>query len=244
MPELNLKPSSKGVMVLVIVAVVILFSCVLGYIGAAGKLKTATDLLEKKERVVAESKQIAQKLEKSRLDYLDACSQVRYLESSLSTRDYVPTLLKQLEALGKSVNLKVLGVRPEQASVQPQSRSLSSGANASEGNVEEASKTKGAKAQTAKPKPYNELKISLEVQGNYTNVLDFLYRLTTFPKIIAVNALEMSPGKDVGGAGSPTLIVKMTVTAFILREDGRSRGAEPASSGSASTKGGGRNEAG
>ena len=48
MPALNLKPSSKGVTVLIIVAVLILFGCVLAYVAASGKLQTATEELKKK----------------------------------------------------------------------------------------------------------------------------------------------------------------------------------------------------
>jgi Tfp pilus assembly protein PilO len=220
MPALSLKPSSKGVTVLVIVAVVILFGCVLAYVGAAGKLKTATDELAKKEKVVTESKQIALKLEKSRLDYFDARSQVRYLESSVSSRDYVPTLLKQIERLGKSVNLKVLGVRPQEVDNKRASRSVTSGAKAAEGKVEEAGKRTDSKTAAApKPNPYDELKINLEVEGSYMNAMNFLYRLTTFPKIIAVNRMEMSPGREAFALNSPKLSIKMTVTAFVLKEE-------------------------
>jgi Tfp pilus assembly protein PilO len=220
MPALSLKPSSKGVTVLVIMAVVILFGCVLAYVGAAGKLKTATDELAKKERLVNESKQIAQKLEKSRLDYFEACSQVRYLESSVSSRDYVPTLLKQIERLGKSVNLKVLAVRPQEGNKKGGARSVTSGAKAAEGNVESASKEKnGQAASAAKTKPYDELTISLEVEGSYMNALSFLYRLTTFPKIVSVSRMEMAPSKNALALMSPRLSIKMTVTAFVLKEN-------------------------
>lgn len=246
MPPLSLKPSSKGVTVLIIVAVLILFGCVLGYVGAAGRLKTATDELARKEKTVTESKQIAQKLEKSRLDYFDACSQVRYLESSVSSRDFVPTLLKQIERLGKSVNLKVLAVRPQRTDDNSSPRSVSSGAKAAEGKVEEAGKTKDGKPVAApKPSPYDELKIDLEVEGSYMNAMNFIYRLTTFPKIIAVNKMEMSPGREAFMLNSPKLSIKMTVTAFVLKEEQR-QPAPAASSGrsAAAVHGGTRHEAG
>jgi Tfp pilus assembly protein PilO len=221
MAALSLKPSSKGVTVLIIVAVLVLFGCVLGYVGAAGKLKKNTDELAQKQKVVNESKKIALKLEKSRLDYFEACSQVRYLESSVSSRDYVPTLLKQIERLGKSVNLTVAGVRPEQVEKKASERSVTSGRKASEGNVEDASRqvSDNNSSRTKKVDPYDEIKVELDVEGSYMNALNFMYRLTTFPKIIAVNKIEMSPSKESVVLSSPRLKIKMTVTAFLLKED-------------------------
>lgn len=226
MPAVSLKASSKGVTALIVIAALILFGCVLTYLAAAGKVKAAVAELEQKQKKVEESRQIAQKLERSKLDYLDARSQVRYLESSVSTQDFVPTLLKQLEHLGRSVNLNVLGVRPQPAPVAVAPRSISSGAKASEGNVQAASQPKsGAAANggatgtsaTQQPKPYEELKINLEVEGRYMNALDFLYKLTSFPKIIAVDSVEMSPQESLV-ATSPILTMKLTVTAFVLKD--------------------------
>jgi len=105
MAALSLKATPKGVTALIITAVLILFGCVLGYLAAAGKLSSALSEMEAKAKSVDESREIAQKLEASKLAYLDARSQVRYLEASVSTQEYVPTLLKQLEQLGRSVNL-------------------------------------------------------------------------------------------------------------------------------------------
>ncbi len=223
MPAVNLRASSKGVTALMIVAAVILFGCVLGYLAAAGKIRSATAELKSKEKEVAESRQIAQKLEKSKLDYLDARSQVRCLEASVSTQDYIPTLLKQIEHLGRSVNLTVRGVRPAPPPVVNKPRSLSSGAKASEGNVEDASKREGGTGQAATPTkkapdPYEELKVDIEVEGRYMHALDFLYKLTSFPKIIAVNSIDMSPACSTATMSSPTLNMKMNITAFVLKD--------------------------
>jgi Tfp pilus assembly protein PilO len=223
MPAASLKASSKSVTALIVVAAVVLFGCLLTYVAAAGKIKAAVAELERKEKEVAESRLMAQKLEKSKLDYLDARSQVRNLEASVSTKEYVPTMLKQLEHLGRSVNLKVLSVRPAPAPKTTASRSISSGAKASEGNVEAASKPKsgeaGGQAVKKPAQPYTELKVDLEIEGRYMNALDFLYKLTSFPKIVAVNAVEIQPESDKAAIGAPRLTVKMNATAFVLKDD-------------------------
>lgn len=233
MPAVSLRASSKGVTVLMIVAALILFGCVLTYLAAAGKVKAATAELERKEKEVSESRQIAQKLEKSKLDFLDARSQVRCLEASVSTQNYVPTMLKQIEHLGRSVNLKVLGVRPAPPKVTNQPRSIKSGASASEGNVEAASKPKDAAAEgdaAPPPAPYDELKVDIEVEGRYMHTLDFLYKLTSFPKIIAVNSVDMSPA-SVTGTASPILNMKLNLTAYVLKDQAPARAGATAANG-------------
>jgi Tfp pilus assembly protein PilO len=221
MAQISLKSSSKGVTVLIIIAIVIFFGCTLGYLAVAGKLKGTAAEMQAKERKVTQGKEIAQKLEESKLDYLDARSQIRFLESSVATSAYVPTLLKQLESLGKSVNLNVIGIRPEAPKKQPGARKLSSGAQAANGNIEAAS---GQNAQTnsqsaKKPaQPYDELNIDIEVEGKYMNALDFIYKLTSFPKIIAIKSVQMGPGSGEV-VSSPLLNIKMSITAYVLKDD-------------------------
>ena len=213
MAPINLKPSSKGVTMLIIVAAVLFVGCVLGYVAAAGKLNSASKQLAAKTKEVNESEQIAQKLEKSKLEYLDAGSQLRYLESSVSTQAYVPTLLKQLEYLGKSTNLKVLGVKPEKPKPKPIAAAPSS--TSSTGATPPADET----ATKEVPKPYDELTVEVEAEGNYMNVLDFIYKLTSFPKIMLVNNVDVAPLSQTQGIGSPKLNVKMNVTAFVFKSE-------------------------
>ncbi len=140
------------------------------------------------------------------------------MESNVTTYSYVPTLLKQLEQVGESANVKVIGVRPEQSKEKSGTRKLSSGAQAANGNIEGASQTNTSSENKQTPsKPYDELSIAVEIQSTYMNALDFIYRLTRFPKVIAVNSVEMAP-VDTEFAGSPTLNVKMKITAYIIKE--------------------------
>lgn len=223
-------------MALIIVAVAIFFGCVLAYLGAAGKLNGVAAELKAKQQRVADSRKTVQSLEASRLNYLDTRAQIRCLESSVSTQAYVPTLLRQLEHLGKSVQLRVVSVRPQAEPMQT-TRSINSGAQAADGNVEAASQEKAAGTSGAKvaEKPYKELKIDLEVEGCYMNTLDFLYRLTSFPKIVAVNAVDISPASSMGQVRkSPTLKIKINMTAFVFKDEGTGAdmGAVPASAAS------------
>ena len=247
----NLKSTSKSVTALIILAVILFFGCILAYMAAAGKLKSAAAQLTESKEQASSAKGIIQKLEKSRLDYLDAKSQLRCLETSISTKDYVPTMLKQLEHMGTSVNLKVLGVRPQNLPHAIPVRKMSSGADAASGNVTSASEQKPGIETADKEKPvapYDELKVDLEVEGRYMSALDFLYKLTSFPKIVAVNSIEISPiASSLFSPSSPNLSIKINVTAFVFKDESKteanaSKGA--AVSENPATKGGTGNEAG
>jgi Tfp pilus assembly protein PilO len=222
MAAFNLKASAKLVTILAVTAAFVLFATVLMYLAMAGKLNSATSEMRSKTRQLAESRSIADKLETTKLAYLDARSQVRFLEASVSTQEFIPTLLKQIEHLGKSVNLKVVGVRPSLEQLKgPAKRTLSSSKQASEGNLEGASKSESSKEAGSgrRSKPYDELQINVQVEGKYMDLLDFLYRLTTFPKIVAVDSVEITPlSTRFQTAGSPQLSMKLMLTAFILKD--------------------------
>lgn len=252
MAAISLKPSYRGVVALIVIAGLLFFGCVMAYMAAAGKLNAAAKELKQKEQEVEAGKQMAQKLEQTKLDYMDTRSQLRYLEASVSKQAYVPTLLKQIEHLGKSVNMKVIGVRPAVVDPEMERRSIKSGKNASEGKVDEASKTKSSsdsKCEKKKEAPYNELNIKLEATGKYMSTLDLIYKLTSFPKIIAVNKVQMSPlvNSVPDFNSSPKLKVELDVTAFVFKERDKPapfKKAEPAAITGKADSGRGKNEAG
>lgn len=231
----NLKPSSKLVTGLIIVTVCLFFGCVLVYMVAASKVKAVNAELMNAQKQVKEAKNMVKKREESRLNFLDSQSQLRFLESSVTTQAYIPTMLKQIEHLGKSNNLRVIAVRPQAAPAEPPTRRLSSGAQAAEGNVDKAGQqSSGSTGQGApKPvvKPYDELRVDIELEGKYMNALDFLYKLTAFPKIIAVNTIQMSPAASRDVVATPNLGIKLSITAFVLKESNKSARAKAVNAG-------------
>lgn len=248
MASVNLKPSSKGVMALIIAAVVIFVGCVLEYVALSGKMGSASAELKAKQQKVTESKEIALKLEKSRLDYQDTLSQLRFLEAAVSTEAYVPTLLKQLEGLSKSVNLKVSSIEPAKKEDKPVKKPTPKLSNAADApGVGDSTTTSVAKVE--KTAPYDERNITVEFEGKYTNVLDFLYKVTSFPKVLAVKTVSIQPRDNMMSYKSaPILKVKMEFTSFLLKkEESASKPSSPttpASNVSAASKGRTKNEAG
>jgi len=221
MAKIALKPNKKSITLLIILAAAIFFGCVLSYMAMAGKVKGVMAELDSKQKQVESGKQMAESLAESKLAYFDARAEIRNLESSVSTQKYVPTLLKQLENLGKSVDLKVSGVRPAAALAPPPPRKLSSSKKASEGDMEGAGETRSgeepAEGQETQ-QPYDELLIELDLHGEYMDTLAFLHKLTSFPKIIAVNNVMVSPSGPTPTFISPELSIRMNVTAFVFKD--------------------------
>lgn len=118
---------------------------------------------------------------------LKQCSdRLAHLELSVPDFAYVPTLLQELENVGRQNALEVLGVRP----------------------VAKADKKDG-KDKTSDKKPYQDLKIEVKGRGTYKAVSDFVKALKTFPKIVAVRTLTLTPKNE---PNSKTASSKLDVT--------------------------------
>lgn len=208
--KLNLEPTRKAVVTLAVVTGFAFLTCCGVGVFMMSRINTIKAELTQKEEQVSESLFSAGKVDQAQKRYHDALSQLHYLEKSVSTRAYIPTLLKQLEAMGKSVNLKVIGVIPIAAppTVAPPPPPKAQGDQSA--------------AATPPPKPvkppYDGQRINILVRGNYSNALSFLYRLTTFPKILTVNSVQMGRAASVGNKPLPrgTLEITFNLTAFVL----------------------------
>lgn len=203
----SLEPTRSSVLLVGGAAVIALLICLaVGAVGL-GQISAVHADLEAKKAQVQDGRHIARSMAASEAAYQNALQELKYLEQTVSTRAYIPTLLKQLEALGKEVNLKVAAVRPIKQPVQPVRKS------------EDADKDKKDEEE-AKP-PYERQQIEVKVEGAYANTLSFLYRLTTFPKILTVDSVEIVPGPaKMGLPDTDNLNVTFQLTAFILEEKG------------------------
>jgi len=154
---------------------------------------------------------------------------LRNLELALPTYAYVPTLLAQLENLAQTTGNQVQGVRPEPLKEEPKARLRRRKAPDPENAEPESEAGK-------KPKgPYEMLPITIGLVGDYASVQDLIERLTHFPKILAVQQIEVKPHRDSSAAtrvqGTRSLLdVKLRVNAFIL-DDGSTLATEPKAAG-------------
>jgi Tfp pilus assembly protein PilO len=221
----SLKISRKSLVVLIAVAAALLGCDLIVYVVASGWLRQAETVLSSRESQVENSKKVAMRLDASQRKYEEVAAKLTVLERSVSKAEYMPTMLKQLETAGKAVKLDVVGVRPVISQEKPASTNKSAG---SEQDGASSSTAAGAAAKKKAPKPpYDTMLVDIEVEGSYWNTMRFLDGLTKFPKIVAVNSVQMSPNgvslrqviERPGGGRftvSPSLNIKLNLCAFIF----------------------------
>lgn len=202
---LQIKPSKNMLIYLGIVAAVMLLICGFVYCNRSSKLGALEAKITDRRQKLEDSEKTAKQLSNIEQNYMDAQATLGTLEKGVSSKAYVPTLLRQLEELGKIVNLRVVSIRPKSVVEAPIVV-----------NTEDGKKKADA---TPKADPYDKLDIDIEVNGKYWDTVNFIHKITSFPKIIVVKNVQVTPAnqsKDL--MGSPMLSVRLNTTAFILKE--------------------------
>lgn len=202
MNQIGIKATSKGVILILIVVILVFLGMVGGFVYYWNCISARTAEMQKKKDQVDQSQQMANTLQDTKVEYEDMKGQLQNLELSISTEAYIPTLLKQLETMSTNVNMRVVGVRP----TKDEPVAVNTTTNGS------------GKTPKKEEKPYKEQKIDLELEGYYADAISFIYRLTEFPKIVAVNNVQMSPVSQLLTSGSPKLKVQVNLTAFIMTD--------------------------
>lgn len=134
---------------------------------------------------------------------------VAHLELNLPTRDYVPTMLRELEAMGHASGLRITGVRPVPKKEKPKPTGEEN-EKAAPGAPKDDSKKKEER------KPYEEMDFEIEATGQYLQVLKFLEMVSGFPKIIAVRSVSISASPNPRDVGPPKLTATFGVRAYIF----------------------------
>ncbi|MFM7007901.1 MAG: hypothetical protein ACKO0Z_00975 [Betaproteobacteria bacterium] len=139
-------------------------------------------------------------LASARLDANKVTRELKDLEAQVVPELFLPTLLRQVDALAKRNGLEVMALK-HTLEVSPQSPDA--GASDEE-------------KQAFRPLPYDRDHIDLEVRGTYWGVAHFLYRLTTFPKILAVETVTERPAEQAT-AQSGRIIATIRMTGFVFQ---------------------------
>jgi Tfp pilus assembly protein PilO len=220
----TLKPSKQTCIILGSLMGAVILGGVGLYFWQTGEIAEKEAILRQKNEEVAQGEKIARQLTQLETEYSTMQNQLRFLESSVEARAYAPTMVKQLAEEARRVNMGVLSFR---------------------GNVEKAPDPPADKeaAKKFEPWPYDKLHVAVEMTGSYWNVARFLYRLTEFPKIVAVDNVSIQP-KMNNGVYDSTLTVRMNLTGFIFpvvesEEGAPNQAAPPAEAGKQSAQGSG-----
>ncbi len=159
------------------------------------------DLVDKLRREVVAQRDVPEQLKASEADLTRIRAQLAHLERNVPDFAYVPTMLREVESVGKASGLQVVGIRP-------------------------MDKTDAAKAEEAKgiKKPYEELDIEIRCRGSYGGILRFMNSLNAFPKIVAARAVSVEPKLDpLNPQAKPLLEVTARLRAFIFRDPAREK---------------------
>lgn len=155
----------------------------------------------------------ARQLELVREEETKLATQLRDLEASVTPSLYVPSLLRQVDQLARSMQLDVVSIQ----------------------HVFEATPSAppdGASDEDKKkfrPLPYDKDHIDLEVRGRYWTLAKFVHQLTRFPKILAVETVSQQPAS--GEQAVPGMLVaRIRMTGFVFK-DGRPQADSPARAG-------------
>jgi Tfp pilus assembly protein PilO len=142
----------------------------------------------------------AKHLAAARLDAKVVTSELKNLESQVVPELFLPTLLRQVDTLAKRNGLEVMALKHtlELSPIAP-----------------DASVTAEEK-QAFRPLPYDRDRIDIEVRGTYWGVARFLYRLTTFPKILAVETVTERPAEQATPQ-SGRIIATIRMTGFVFQ---------------------------
>lgn len=179
-------------------------------VGLNSKLTTLQTSAQQKDAEVSSSQQIARRYQATLDNYNQTQAHIQYLESSVSDRAYVPTLLAQIQALAAQTHLSVAAIRPTaSAPAAPPAPAPASGD--SSGGVPSAAAKKTA------PPPYDTMDVAVDVAGSYADTSMFLYSLTRFPKIVSVDSVQMHPGTAPKGGLAP-ITTNLKLTAFMFHD--------------------------
>lgn len=219
MPRQTIKFNKTSMIVLVLLMIAELGFVIFFY---AHQQKTVSDLrkqytakqsdLDQDRKMGDQLPIVAGKLQKDQ-------DQLAHLENALSTKDYVPTLLVQLQKLAADTHNQITSVKPIPAPPPPPPPvNTPAGGTTANGAAPDSKAAADPKAAATPAEPaYDKYQVELSIQGTYQNVMTFLLKLTTFPKIVGVEKFQVTsqPSK----AGEPGLVTaNLTFTAYILKE--------------------------
>lgn len=145
------------------------------------------------EAEVPKEEELQASLDQTNATIVDYQTRLTHLEKGVPTIAYIPTLLREIEQTGINSNMKITGVVPVLPPPTPA----------------------GVKKEK---KAYEELDIDLTGRGDYNSVVALVDALRRFPKIVAVQTINLAP-KVGQGSRYEYLDAKIRIRAFVFPND-------------------------
>lgn len=185
---MNISDSMKSVLALGLGVLVIGGGLVYWQYSARSEALSRVQSLQSK---IPNETELKTDLEKSGEELAEFREKLAHLEKSVPSAAYIPTLLMELEKVGSDNKLSVNGVRPVLAT--------------------------GGTDDSGEEKPYQELEIDITGQGSYGAVMDLVASLQSFPKILAVKTIGLSPQTNIQSK-SKDLDATVRLRAFVFKD--------------------------
>jgi len=184
--------------------------------SGTARLDRTNRTLRERDTTLATLQTRVRQLPKLEMRHQELAKTLAVLEPAVSSGAYVPTLLRQMEGLAKDTGNRMMGLKPEPV------LKVAVAARPSEAGEEVPA---ADKQQTkAAPARYEQLPIQLNLESNYQTLLALLHRLSTFPKMIAVNEMSLSPAAQSGPQAQHsihTFTGKLDLVALIQRQESK-----------------------
>jgi Tfp pilus assembly protein PilO len=199
--QLALKPTKKVCLGMGVTTAGILLGAVGVWFWQNGDLEAKAKIVQAKHDQVEHGERVARKLEEVKAEHEQTSNKLKYLESAVSGKTYVSTMLKQIEAMATAEKLDVLKFEPKSEPAPPPP-------------------TDPEQKKKWKPLPYDKEHADMQVQGTFWSVTRFVDKLTQFQKIVAVDSIQLLPITAVSGT-SPKLTTTIKLTGFAFHDDGK-----------------------
>lgn len=159
-------------------------------------LSSAKANLQKLQADSKDATALRKSLADSQVSLQESSTKLQHLEEGVQDYAYVPTLLSELDKLGKASGIDVVGVRPLPRPVSTK-------------------KDESGQPEKVKKKAYDELDIEVKGRGSYRSVMNFVEALAKFPKVVAARTIELTP-KNEPGQNSSLLDVTVSLRAYVF----------------------------
>lgn len=164
--------------------------------GNVRNIETKVSSIEKE---LGDASGLDTKVETSRQEVISAGRDLTHLESGVSTADYIPTLLQELQKTGESCGLKITGVRP-----------LPPPAPMKKPNSDEKIPDK------PKRKDYESLDVEVKSAGSFNALMEFFRKLEAFPKIVSLRSVSINPKTKTDGVSLETIESILNIRVYVF----------------------------
>lgn len=168
--------------------------------------------LQQKQQELQQAKRTDEELRRIKVEIEAAQAELTTLEVSLPPEEYVPTLLREIENLGRQTRGQIAALSPGQIQQV-------GGSTPQQGTpTVQAGQTADQQAQQAETAvQYSQIPLSIPYVGSYNSMMQFLEQIAAMPIVIVIDSITINKTSDFDSVdGTPLLSVQMPANVYLL----------------------------